>query len=201
LVKKSLRELIRKNFIEISRKRLRKSPLKRKISNRSKNTLKFSLSSILISSALKEVSDQDGKIDDSEKESWEAPKDEPKIEHGGYGTVSKDYGLSGTAKYTDYSKLWSHLGSFKTQNMYADTESSNQIAMNNGESTREAVSTETIEKAAKHFKYFVSGDIVGDIGFVPPTGSNINSKDWEKYRLMSMMSIYKPLLLLKTTTA
>ena len=57
------------------------------------------------------------------------------------------------------------------------------------------------KKAAKHFRYFVSGDVVGDIGYVPPTGLNINSKDWEKYKLMSMMSIYQPLIKLKSITA
>jgi len=70
----------------------------------------------------------------------------------------------------------------------------NDIAMKNGESTREMVGMETIEKAAKHFKYFVMGEVMGDIGYVPPTGLGINSKDWEKYRLMTQISFYRPLL-------
>ena len=85
--------------------------------------------------------------------------------------------------------------------MYENVESGNDIAMKNGESTREMVSTETMEKAAKHFKYFVVGEVLGDVGLVTPFGLNISSKEWEKYRLMSMMSVYRPLLKLKWATA
>ena len=65
------------------------------------------------------------------------------------------------------------------------------------ESSKEMVSFETVDKAAKHFKYFVVGEIMDSVpGYVPPTGSNINSKDWEKYRVMTMMSIYQPIIAL-----
>ena len=85
--------------------------------------------------------------------------------------------------------------------MHENNESPNEIAMKNGESSREMVSMETLDKAAKHFKYFVRGEVLGDIGLVPPTGANINSKDWEKYRLMTFMSIYQPLLKLMRSMA
>jgi hypothetical protein len=39
------------------------------------------------------------------------------------------------------------------------------------------------------------------MGLVPPVGIGVNSKDWEKYRVMSQMSIYKPLIKLKMSTA
>ena len=123
------------------------------------------------------------------------------IVNGGYGTVNKHYGISPSVKYTDYNKIWGHLGSFRAKGMYENDESSNEIAMKNGESTREMVSTETLDKAAKHFKYFVRGEIMGDIGLVPPTGVNIDSKEWEKYLLMMKMSIYQPILKLEARMA
>ena len=73
--------------------------------------------------------------------------------------------------------------------------------MNNGESSREMVSYETINKAERYFKYFVMGELMGEVGLVPPVGVGINSKDWEKYRLMTFMSIYRPLLKLMRSVA
>ena len=121
---------------------------------------------------------------------------------GGYGTVSKSNGYFINPKYANYSKIWNNLGNFRSKNMYEDVDSPTEFFSNiQNESSREMVSTETIEKAAKHFKYFVRGDVIGDIGFVPPVGLNINSKDWEKYRLMSMMSIYQPIIAMKRSSA
>jgi hypothetical protein len=47
----------------------------------------------------------------------------------------------------------------------------------------------------------MAGEQLTNIGFVPPVGANVNSKDWEKYRVMSQMSIYQPIIALKRITA
>lgn len=195
--------LITKNFVGIKgKKEARKSSKKAK---REIQNPKFSISTILINSAVKEVKDEGKdtlKEDNLEETTEEESKDKHKVAiNGGYGTINKHYGVSPVVKYADYNKIWGHLGSFRTYAAHEEAGSSNEIAMKNGESSREMVSTETLDKAAKHFKYFVSGELMGEVGLVPPVGLNINSKDWEKYRLMTMMSIYRPLIKLMRSMA
>lgn len=198
-IKETLLEIIIRNFLEIKRKKKRK---KKKRNNHSSD---FSINSISINASIKEI--KETKNEKNEENLEEECNEDSLVDkektavNGGYGTVSKQYGISPIVKYINYDKIWGHLGNFRTYSMYRDTDYANSIAMQNGESTREMVSTETIEKAARHFKYFVLGDVMGDIGFVPPFGINISSKEWEKYRLMTQMSIYQPLLKLKSATA
>ena len=213
-IKNTLIELVAKNFINIRKKKrnIKVSKRETKNSNRAASNSRFSMSSILINAAIKEKTEEskeedawttsstnfDGLEETTEKE----PKDKKKpIVNGGYGTVKTYSGMASHVRYADYNKLWSHLGAFRTYDAYGNNESSDNIAMKNGESSREMVSTEIVEKAQSHFKYFTLGDVMGDMGFVPPVGSGVNSKDWEKYRLMSMMSVYQPLLKLKMSTA
>lgn len=204
-------ELAAKNFIAAGGRIGVKTEDSRKINKKdTAQNSKFSISTILINSALKEIKweikgkSKKGDLGEGLEEDTEGKiiKDERKIiVNGGYGTINPYAGMSPHIKYTDYDKIWSHLGTFRAHSMYENAESPNEIALKNGESTREMVSKETIEKAARHFKYFISGDVISDIGYVPPVGSNIDSKEWEKYRLMTKMSIYLPLLKLKWITA
>ncbi len=206
-----LAELAAKNFIAAGERGGVNTENSRKIKRKDNaQNSKFSISAILINSALKEIKggikgkSKESASDEGLEEDAEGKiiEDERKIiVNGGYGTINPYAGMSPHIKYTDYNKIWSHLGSFRTYDAQEGAESRNEIALKNGESTREMVSKETIEKAARHFKYFISGDIVSDIGYVPPFGSNIDSKEWEKYRLMTKMSIYLPLLKLKWVTA
>ncbi|MFH0867752.1 MAG: hypothetical protein V1831_00400 [Candidatus Woesearchaeota archaeon] len=199
-------ELILKNFIEVKQKKgANKSSNK---DNRKIQNSNFSISSILINSALDEVKNE-SKGQTLKEETLEESSEEKIIKdeknvlvNGGYGTISKHYGISKVNKYTNYDKIWGYLGAFKAYSMHEIAEKSNEIARNNGESSREMVSTETIEKSAKHFKYFVVGEQMSlDVGFVPPFGSNIDSKEWEKYRTMCLMTIYQPLMALKRASA
>ena len=200
-INNTLTELIVKNFTEIKKKINIK---KTKNINTQNNNL--SISAVLISSEIKKIKDEN-KETKSEENLEEAAEDDTENKkkitvNGGYGTVSKHYGISPVVKYTDYNKIWGHLGSFRTYNMYGNNdESPNEIAMQNGESSRQMVSMETIDKAAKHFKYFLRGELMGEVGIIPPVGLNINSKDWEKYRLMTLMSIYQPLIKLMRSVA
>ena len=202
-IKETLIELITKNFKIKKKKRAGRN--KRNL-NSVKNKSGFSIASIIINSSIQEVKRSKVKVkkdnvnlkDDGE----EIPDGENEVPvSGGYGTIRRGYGISPISKKTDYGKIWGYLGKFRTYNAYNKPESANEIAMQNGESSRQMVSTETIDKVARHLKYFVTGELMGNIGFVPPFGSNISSKEWEKYRLMDMMSIYKPLLKLKLTIA
>jgi hypothetical protein len=176
-----------------------------KFSNKNKFTA--SISSILVELALRKVKGKEraeasiDDVSDIENDELKKEKGNEPFFSGGYGTVSKHYGMSRNVNYADYSKIWNHLGSFTAYNLDHDIEKPNEIVMKNGESSRQMVSMEVVEKSARHFKYFILGDVVGGIGFVPPVGANIDSKDWEKYRLMSMMSVYQPLLKLKWNTA
>ncbi len=202
-VKHTLTELIKRNFIEIKKKTIKrkstKAPKRKNKAPKDTSSISAIISNILM---LNEMQDEVKETEDLEQHAEEEPENEPDdTVQGGYGTIKPYAGMSPHVKYTDYDKIWGHLGAFKTNSMYGDTESSNEIAMKNGESTREMVSKETMEKAAKHFKYFITGDAPGDVGFVPPFGANINSTEWEKYRLMNMLSFYKPLMKLKFSTA
>jgi len=207
--RKKIKSSTKKYFSANKRKKIKSSTIKSLNSNkrkRQKSSSGFSISSLVINSSINEVKeDKNDKKEELEEEVSEEilETEEEVIVNGGYGTVSTAYENAPVVKYTDYGKIFKYLGSFKTKNSYDSFNFENirkeGSAMN--ESTREMVSLETMEKAAKHFKYFVRGEIIGDVGFVPPFGSNIDSKEWEKYRLMSQMSIYAPLLKLKMTMA
>ncbi len=177
----------------------KKTRLKKKVKSKASVNI-GSLTRMLINKAVEKAKKTTKKDKSKEDKVVYSIKEDKEITtNGGYGTVSKVYSQAPVVKYVNYDKLFSHLGSFRAKGMYEDTESSTKTGQ--GESTREMVSTETADKAAKHFKYFVRGEVTGDIGFVPPVGANINSKEWEKYRTMSMMSIYKPIIKLKSVTA
>ena len=177
----------------------KKTRLKKKTKSKTSSNI-GSLTRMLINKAVEKAKKTTKKDKIKEDKIIYSIKEDKEITtNGGYGTVSKVYGQAPVVKYVNYDKLFSHLGSFRAKGMYEDAENSAKTGQ--GESTREMVSTETADKAAKHFKYFVRGEVIGDIGYVPPVGANINSKEWEKYRMMSMMSIYKPIIMLKSVTA
>jgi len=164
---------------------------------------KFSFNNIFIDSNDTESIENDNN-DEPKDENFEDTTIEPeskkeKTGHGGYGTVKPYAGTSPYTTYANYDKIWGHLGSFKTNSMFTNTDS-NQMAIDNGESSREMVSNEIAVKAAKHFKYNTIGDLMGGVGYIPPTGANVDSKEWEKYRMMSQMSIYRPIIALLNAT-
>ncbi len=203
-IKSTLLELVTHNFSEINKKRRLNKKNNKKTKTKFIHNSTFSISTILMNSTIRESKnkEKESKEEDLEETAEEEQEDKNKvIVNSGYGTINKHYGMSSVAKYADYNKIWGHLGSFKTYNMHWNNESSNNITIKNGESSREMVSMGTLDKAAKHFKYFVGGELLGEVGLAPPVGSDINSKDWEKYRLMTFMSIYKPLLKLMHSTA
>jgi hypothetical protein len=185
--KRTLKEIVVRNLIDIKRKAS-------KIRNRSKPRLSFT--SLLISLKVNEAI-LEAKEEKSEEDLEESGEDEPEEEtiNGGYGTVIKHYGTTFDVEYVNYDRIWDHVGSFKSQSMYEKPVEGNS-SQSWSKSTGTLVDNEVIEKAERHFKYFVQGEVMGDIGYVPPVGANVDSKDWEKYRIMTQMSIYRPLLAL-----
>jgi len=198
--KRTLIDIVAKNISEINnRTKTKKKNNKKIVKNRFKNNKRFSISSILINQPINEIKSNEEEKSEEEK-SEETIEEEPEdkeetIANGGYGTISKTYGIVPTVKYVNYDKVWGHLGTFRAQNMY-EKPMDGVFSQSESKSTGVLVDNRVIEKAERHFKYFVLGDVMGDIGYVPPVGANIDSKDWEKYRLMTQMSIYRPLLAL-----
>lgn len=208
--KSTIADIIAVCIAEIgSRTKAKKSTKPRKNPDAAKITKKknFSIPSIIKSIVGNAVENakKDGKknlAEDSNKEYKIINEERGPILNGGYGTVSREngYAAASKSKYVNYNKLFSYLGSFRSKGMYEDSDGK-QFEANAAERTREMVSMETIEKVAKHFKYFVRGEVMGDVGFVPPMGLGVDSKEWEKYRMMSMMSIYRPLIAMKKSSA
>ncbi len=207
-IKETLVDLILRNFREANVRKAKKrvkNQFSKKVNKRisgQKSSIAVIIRNIVANSIINNENTSESKKENLEIAAEEELEDkEEKVVHGGYGTIKPYVGMSPYVKYADYNKIWSHLGAFRT-NMYGSAEeTAHKIAMSNGESSREMVSYETINKAERHFKYFVMGELVGEVGLVPPVGIGIDSRDWEKYRLMTLMSIYRPLLKLMRSVA
>ncbi len=198
-IKGTLIELITRNFVEISKKRRanKKNSKSAKSGNRLVNSPN-SISSIIISPEIRKIKNKSEKKPRAEnlEETTEESEDKPEIAaNGGYGTVSRHYGMSPVDSYVKYDQVWKHIGTFRSQSMYENL-MEGFFSQSENKSSGILVDNKVIEKAERHFKYFISGEVIGDVGYVPPVGVNIDSKDWEKYRMMTQMSIYRPLLAL-----
>lgn len=114
-----------------------------------------------------------------------------------YANKAKEYSDYLKPIAVDYAKIWNHLKESKPVQQYLGSSYEPPRAKNgeNGESTREMVSTETIDKALWNMKYL--GEFFRSI---PPFASGIDSKEWEKFKLMLLMSIYRPWLMAKYAT-
>ncbi|MEK6949044.1 MAG: hypothetical protein AABX34_02405 [Nanoarchaeota archaeon] len=211
IINNTLVELIINSIAELKlqgkksgRRKRQNDAQKGKGSINSSNPVSIGIANIIANS--KPVKNKKSKEDKKElkleetAEEAEAGKEKESL--GGYGTIKAYSGMSPYVKYANYDKIWSHIGTFRTYNMFGDSDSMAITAMKNGESSREMVSQRTQEMAARNFKYFMRShantvlDAFTVTSLVPPVGSNINSKDWEKYTIMMKMSIYQPILAL-----
>lgn len=193
------------------RKKIKKKRSKVSFSKKSEGSINAiaikNLTKILIESSIEDAKKENEKKEET-IELIPIEEERDIIKNGGYGTVSKSNGYAPQVKYINYDKIWNHIGNFRTKGVYENDENVNEIAMKNGESSRQMVSGETMGKAASHFKYFMRPtsmeahpNMYTVVSMVPPTGAGINSKDWEKYLLMMKMSIYQPILKLMASIA
>lgn len=201
-IKQTLAEVIIRSLLETRKKGKnrginKKRELKR--NSKARYTISISIANIIENLKLNEV--KESSREKAEEQNLEEAANlsdsldnREKERSGGYGAIKPYAGINPNANYSDYDIIWSHIGTFKAKSVYATSEKVGLQINSTNESTGVLVSNEVIEKVEKHFKYFVRGEIMGDVGYVPPSGLNINSKDWEKYRMMTQMSIYRPLL-------
>ena len=126
------------------------------------------------------------KAEKDKAEEAEARLTEEKEEAGGYGTSRRSaYAAGIISPYTDYGKLFSYLGAFKA-NTGQEIESAAQMM---GRVMDESgkfffLDREVIDMGVKHIKYFNMGlKLSGDMSAVPL--GNVNSKDWEMFKLWS----------------
>ncbi|MEK6876078.1 MAG: hypothetical protein AABX63_01595 [Nanoarchaeota archaeon] len=214
-VKETLVELILRNFIEINAHKTKKY-IKNQFSKRANKRISWQKSSIAAiirniaaNSIINNENTSEGENENLEIAAEQESEDkEEKPVHGGYGTIKAYTGISPSVKYTDYGKIWSHLGAFRTYRMFEHLDDVSNAVLANGESSREMISSETQMKAARNFKYFMRtatmeahADYMTVVSMVPPFGLGIDSKEWEKYLLMMKMSIYQPLLRLNARMA
>lgn len=203
IINNTLAELIISSIAELKRKRKESVRRKKHINaqksggnSNSVNPVSIGISNIIANSKpIKNKKNKEAKKELKLEEAAEEAEDGKEKESlGGYGTIKHYNGMLPYVQYANYGKIWSHIGAFASKSAYENPLERASLRSSMSESTGILVSMEVIEKAQKHFKYFVRGDIMGDIGYVPPFGSGIDSKDWEKYRLMTQMSVYMPLL-------
>ncbi len=205
-IKSTLLELVTQNFSEINKKRRLNKKNNKKTKTKFIHNSTFSISSVLMNSTIRESKnkEKESKEEDLEETTEEKFDDKKeKVTHGGYGTIKPYSGTSSYVKYADYGKIWGHLGIFRAHNMFENTDS-NEVAMRNGESTREMISERTLDVGAFNFKYVANMNINNTVqdmttfaSLVVPFGANVDSKEWEKYTLMMKMSVYQAIIALK----
>ena len=197
-VKHTLTELIVRNFIDAKKKAARrknsKTPKRKNKAVRDRSSISAVISNILTNLRINEFENKEKEPKDQEQSAQEEPEEESVV-HGGYGTVKPYAGMSPYSAYVNYDKIWGHVGTFRSQSMY-DKINEGFFSQTESKSTGVLVDNKVIEKAERHFKYFMPGDLVGDVGYVPPVGTRIDSRDWEKYKIMTQMSFYRSLLAL-----
>lgn len=211
IIKNTLVELIVKSTIELNLNKKKAGRRKKRDSTQGSNRgsrpntpIPIGIANIINNSKpIKNKKNKEGKKEQKLEETAEEAEDAKEKESlGGYGTIKRYSGMSPYVQYANYSKIWSNIGTFKTYNMFGDADDMAINVMKKGESSREMVSQRTQEMAARNFKYFMRShantvlDAFTVTSLVPPVGSNIDSRDWEKYALMMKMSIYQPILAL-----
>ena len=118
------------------------------------------------------------KTDKKEDKEFTIIKEDILPESGGYGTISKGYSISVSSSYTDYNKLFSYIGNFRaaSSNSQFDSESRGQL-----NDSRELVSSDSVERGARHVRYFAQGNNIDTNSLVPIAG--MNSSEWEQFKL------------------
>lgn len=208
MIKKTLTEKVLKNF---SRVRLKKASVKiprLKVRKRKFNKPKnrdipmSSIINILIKTAVENAKREKKEKVVDEDNGYTLVKDGASlIANGGYGTVSKGYGIAPHTSYVDYGKLFSYLGSFRAKQPYENM--AEHLGALNKVTDSESftlIDRDTMDKGARYVKYFmVPGQdiyLTASLSLVPMAG--MSSAEWEQFKLWMVLD--KVTYRLKTTT-
>lgn len=162
-----------------------------------------SIVNILIKNAV-ETAKKEKKTNPSvaEDKSYRIVKDDKPEINGGYGSVSKSYGMSPRSSYADYGKLFSHIGSFRAKQPYESSADHLDALNKEGQSSFQLISAEAMDKVGKYIKYFRPADPRFDFhtaanSLVPMFG--MNSGEWEQVKLWIKLDPVMYALKMKTS--
>ncbi len=127
-------------------------------------------------------------------------KDDKENNIGGYGTISKAYAAAPKASYANYEKLFSYLGSFRSQSAY-ENNGNNPAGSGSLDANKfSLIDSETIEKGAKFVRHFSNPGFdaySASLSLVPFGG--MDSAEWEQFKLF--MQLDKVMYRFKTSTS
>lgn len=205
-MKKTLCDKVVRDFSKIKLKKAAVKVPKLKVKANKVNAIKqnnsdriplASIINILIKSAVEKSKKERKEKAGDENKTYKLSNDEaPAL--GGYGTVSKSYGISPTSSYIDYEKLFSYLGKLRVKSAYESFD--NGLANNNLRENDSflLIGLETIEKGTRHVRYFMgAGQELNVNSLVPISG--MNSVEWEQFKLW--MKLDPVMYRLKTSTS
>ena len=181
-----------------------KAPKSKQPKNAKNNIPDSSIISILIKNAVEKSKKDKKEKPVEEDKNYKIVKDDREIDiNGGYGTVSKNYGMSPRASYADYGKMFSHLGAFRAKQPYENmAEHVGALNKITDSSSFALVDSETLQKGGFYVKYFAHPgrfDMYSALGSLVCPIPGMNSMEWEKFKLLMMMD--KPLYTLKISTS
>ena len=123
--------------------------------------------------------------DEAEKNGHNSKEDE-KLVNGGYGTISKTYGISPSSSYVDYAKLFSYLGKFKSNSPYENaTEDANVLSKSLESGSFGFADKDSMDKIGRFDKYMRSPVMAIQtmaLSLVPIAG--LSSGEWEEIKMM-----------------
>lgn len=171
---------------------------------KAKNEISMSsIVNILIKNAIEKSKKEKKEKPAEENKSYRIVKDDKDPFSGGYGTASKNYGISPRASYADYGKMFSHIGTFRAKQPYEDTaEHLSMINKATDSSSFTLVDSETLQKGGWFVKYCAHPgrfDMYAALGSLVSPIPGMNSSEWEKFKLLMMID--KPLYALKISTS
>lgn len=192
---------LRKASVKIPKLRIKASMPKPKRANEIPVS---SIVSILIKNAVEKTKKEKKEMPVEEEKSYKIAKEGRELEiNGGYGAVSKNYGMSPRSSYSDYGKMFSHLGTFRAKQPYEDmAEHVGAINKAMDSSSFTLVDSETLQKGGWFVKYCAHPgrfDIYSALGSLVCPIPSMNSSEWEKFKLLMMID--KPLYTLKISTS
>lgn len=149
------------------------------------------LVNMLIKKSLEDArKESEKKAANSEERTYRVIKEDKDANIGGYGATSRSYGAI-QAAYTDYEKIFSHIGKFRAKGMYESLD--NSTGQTSGEMGFSLASVETMDKAASHIKYFrpsgrefgIAGSGIDIVGNVPVAG--MDGAEWAEFKMWFLL--------------